>query len=260
MEIAAYIAEDLQLYIGDGVALLVYLFVGVRLHALSVRGGQGPDRLLSACFLLWAFSYAIYDIPDVLFYRGAQFPALLTFISLFTLYLGSAAFTLFTCAVFRKRERWAHWLVAGTLGCMIVGLSGSAWVGDWGGERPLSNPWWWVAHVGAASPYFWMGAEGFNQYVKARQRKRLGLCSALVCNRFLLWGLAGSLWAVLEFIDVAQHIVFERTGQWSTALSTLVGWNEFIPGVLIGLAFFPPAFYRRWVEGRASDGDEPLPE
>ena len=38
------------------------------------------------------------------------------------------------------------------------------------------------------------------------------------------------------------------------------GWNEFIPGVLIGLVFFPPAFYRRWVERRASDGDEPLPE
>ena len=238
-------------YIGEGVAGLVYLLVGIRLYALSVRNAQIPERLLSVSFLFWALSYAIYDIPYLLFYRGAQLPALFAFGSLFTLYLGTGIFALFTRAVFRSQERWALWLVAGTLGCLIVGLTGSVWVGDWGGDSPLSNPWSWVARVGTASPLFWMGAEGLTQFVRARRRRRLGLCTPLVCNHFLLWGLAGSLWAILEFVDVAQYIAYERTGHWSDTLSVLLGWHEFVPGVLIWFVFFPPVFYQRWINGNA---------
>jgi hypothetical protein len=247
VEFSAYIEER----IGEIFAGFVYLFVGVRLYALSRRNGQIPDRLLSASFLLWAVSYAVYDIPELISYREVSLPAVFTFSSLFTLYLGTATFALFTRAVFRSRERWASGLVACTFGCLIVGLTGSVWVGDWGGEAPLSNPWWWVARVGTALPLCWMGVEGVTQYVKARQRRRLDLCAPLVCNRYLLWGLAGGLWAILEFIDVAQYIAYERTGHWSHSLIALVSWYEFVPGLLIGLVFFPPAFYQRWITGTA---------
>jgi hypothetical protein len=202
-------------------------------------------------FLLWAFSYSLYNVADLLFYHGAEHPFPVAFVSLLALHLGTATLGLFTRAVFRSRERWALWLVAGIFGCLIVGLTGSVWVGDWRGEQPLSNPWWWVTRVGVAVPVFWMGAEGLTQFGKARQRQRLGLCTPMVSNRYLLWGLAGALWAILDIVDWVDFIVYELTGQWSDVLYVIVCWLEIAPGLLVALVFFPPAFYRRWVNSAA---------
>ncbi len=242
---------DYAYYTGEGIAGLVHLIVGVRLFALSVRNAQTPDRLLSVTFLLWALNYLLYDIPSLFFYGEAVLPPLFAFGSAVTLYLGTITFAIFTRAVFRNQERWAVWLVAGTVGCLIVGAAGSVWVGDWGGDYPLSHPWWWVTRVGRAAPLAWMAAEGLAQYVKARQRRQLGLCAPQVCNRYLLWGLAGALWVTLEFVEVADYIVYQSTGQYSDSLFVLVGWLEAVPGGIIWLVFFPPAFYRRWVERAA---------
>ena len=237
-------------YIGEGIAGLVFLVVGLRLYSLSLRSDEISDRLLSTSFLLWTLGYAAYDIPYLLFYRdAAEFPALFAFSSLFAFYLGSAALTLFNRTVFRSQERWALWLVSITFGCLILGVTGSIWVGDWAGESPLTNPWWWVTRVGSAIPLCWMSVEGLTQYVKARKRLRVGLCEPLVCNRYLLWGLAGSFWVLLELIDIVDYIAFESTGQPSATINVLLGWHEFIPGVLVGLVFFPPAIYRSWIEG-----------
>jgi hypothetical protein len=214
-----------------------------------MRSGQTSDYLLSACFLSWTLNYALYNIPYLFFYRGEQLPPWFALGSVYSVYLGAAALALFTRVVFRSRERWARWLVAGTLGCLIVGMAGSIGVGDPGLERPLSNPWWWVTRVGSLVALGWMGAEAFAEYRKARQRRRLGLCAPLVCNRYLLWGLASAFWVILEFADIADYLVYEHTGQWADAMWLIMGWLEVIPGVLIGLAFFPPAVYRRWIEG-----------
>ena len=234
-------------YIGDISAGLVYLIVGVRLFALSVRSAQTSDRLLSVTFLFWALSYFLYYIPSLFFYGEALIPPLFAFGSAFTLYLGTITFAIFTRAVFRNQERWAVWLVAGTVGCLIVGAAGSVWVGDWGGDYPLSHPWWWVTRLGRAAPLAWMAAEGLAQYVKARRRRQLGLCAPQVCNRYLLWGLAGALWVILKLVSGAEYIVYESTGQWSDSLSLLSGSLEVIPCGIIWLVFFPPAFYRNWI-------------
>jgi len=238
-------------YIGYSIAGLVHLIVGVRLFALSARSAQTPDRLLSVAFLFWALSYLLFGVPYAHFLDEALIPPLFLFSSMFTLYLATIIFTFFTRAVFRNQERWALWLVVGIVGCLIVGVAGSVWVGDWGGEHPLSNPWWWVTRVGSAAPYVWMGAEGLAQHVKARRRLRLGLCDPLACNRFLLWGLAGALWLILEVVEGADYIVYESTGQWSDSLSVLGGSLDVIPSGIIWLVFFPPAFYRRWIQGSA---------
>ena len=242
-------------YIGYGFAGLVYLIVGVRLYALSVRNAQTPDLLLSVTFVFWALSYFLYDIPYAIFLDEALIPPLFSFSSMFTLHLGTITFALFTRAVFRNQERWALWLAVGMIGCLVVGVTGSVWVGDWDGEYPLSNPWWWVTHVGSAAPYAWMAAEGLAQYVKARRRRQLGLCAPQLCNRYLLWGLAGALWVVLELVSGAEYIVYESTGQWSDSLSLLSGSLEAIPGGIIWLVFFPPTFYRNWIYRIATVAD-----
>ncbi len=246
---------DYAYYIAYSFAGLVYLIVGVRLFALSVRNAQTPERLLSVTFLFWAFNYFLYDIPSLIFYGEALLPPLFSISSALTLYLGTITFAVFTRAVFRNQERWALWLVASMVGCLLVGVAGSVWVGDWGGEYPLSHPWWWVARVGSAAPSVWMAAEGFTQYNKARRRQQLGLCAPQLCNRYLLWGLAGALWVILEFVEVADYIVYQSTGQYSDSLFVLVGWLEAVPGGMIWLVFFPPTFYRNWINNRATVAD-----
>jgi hypothetical protein len=239
-------------YIGEIFAGLVYLVVGIRLYALSVRNAQIPDRLLGVTFLFWALNYFLYDIPVLFFYGEAQLPPLFSIGSACTLYLANITFAVFTRAVFRGQERWALWLVAGIVGCLIIGVAGSVWVGDWSGEYPLSHPWWWLARVGSAAPSVWMAAEGFTQYSKARRRRRLGLCAPQLCNRYLLWGLAGALWLFLEVVDGAQYIAYQSTGQWSDSLTVLVACFEIAPAGIIGLVFFPPTFYQNWINNRAT--------
>jgi hypothetical protein len=239
-------------HFGFCVATVVHLIVGIRLFALSTRNGQSADRILSLAFLLWTLSYLIYGVPWAILGDEELIGPPYLLGSLIALYLANITFTFFTRAVFRSQEQWASWLVAGMVGCLVVGVAGSVWVGDMGSEQPLSNPWWWVARVGSAAPYAWMGAEGFTQYVKARRRRQLGLCPPRVCNRYLLWGLAGGLWLLMDLVEGAEYMVYEATGRWSEPLSVLEGLFEAVPSGMIWLVFFPPVFYLNWIGSTAT--------
>jgi hypothetical protein len=96
-----------------------------------------------------------------------------------------------------------------------------------------------------------MGVVGLTQYASARKRLELGLCAPLTCHHFLLWGLAGALWAVLEIVIVVQDFIYLSAGDWSGALGIVNGLFEIAPIGMIWLAFFAPAGYRRWIEGAA---------
>jgi hypothetical protein len=100
-----------------------------------------------------------------------------------------------------------------------------------------------------------MGAEGFAQYFKLRRRLKLGFCEPMACNRFLLWGVAGSLWVILEAVLTARDFAHALTGQWSILLDFGVAAFEVVPVAVIGFVFFPPEFYCRWVEGSGKPAD-----
>jgi hypothetical protein len=235
-------------YLGEVIAGLVFFIAGVRLLRLAVQTGRAPERFLSASFLLWGLGYALYDLPYALTdddaVRMRFFLA-----SRVAIDAGTIAFALFTQRVFRSREHWATWLVAGTAVCLIAGVAGSLWVGDWEGIRPLSNPWYWPERLAGTAPLAWMAIEGFLHYAKARSRRRLGLCDPLVCNRFLLWGVSGVLWVMLELVIFPQEIGYEATREFSAVLGVLSGSLEVIPVALLWITFFPPACYRSWVAG-----------
>jgi hypothetical protein len=237
--------------IGEIVAGFVYLLMGAQLYQLSRQSRQIPDRLLSVTLLSWGLSYLVYDTFVIFADRGAQPPPWISFASVFVMYLGSIAFAFFTRSVFRRRETWARWLVAAISIGLVAGLAGSLFLGDWTGGDPIGNPWYWPKWACGAAPLVWMGAEGFSHYAKARQRRRLGLCEPLDCNRYLLWGLAGVLWAVLEFVVIGQDVVYQRTGAWSGSVGLAVCWLEIVPVVLIWLVFCPPVTYRRWINPNA---------
>ena len=69
---------------------------------------------------------------------------------------------------------------------------------------------------------------------------------------FLLWGVSGALWVLLELVIFPQEIGYEATQEFSATLGILSGSLEVVPVALIWIAFFPPAFYRNWVERGAT--------
>jgi hypothetical protein len=79
----------------------------------------------------------------------------------------------------------------------------------------------------------------------------LGLCEPIVAHRYLLWGIAGVFWTLLDFVVVGHFIEFWATGSWSTTLDILVGFCEIAALAMIWLAFFAPARYERKISGSA---------
>jgi hypothetical protein len=252
MEHAASYVEYNAVY-GEMFAGVACLLIGVRLYRLANRTGATPERLLSAAFLLSALAYLLYDLPYLMLNEGSDLLGF-SFASRIGFLAETILIAVFTRKVFRPGEAWAGWLVAAVVACILVGLGGSLTQGYWELGYPFSNPWYWPESLGVVIPMAWMGAEGLSQYRTTRQRRRLGLCEPSVCHRFLLWGLAGSLWLLLELLIVFQEIDYELTGQWSTAPDLLAGALEIAPIVFVWLAFFPPAFYRHWIEGTPAYG------
>ena len=237
-------------YIGGAIAGLAFLIAGVRLYRLSMRTGEAPERLMSVTFLVWSLSYLCWQIPIAV--ETGSLAAPLFFVGRITEDIGSVSFALFLQVVFRSQERWATWLVVGAVSCLVVGVGGSVWVGDWEAILPLSNPWWWFEIVAFVAVFAWAGVEGFLQHRKARQRLRLGLSDPSVCNQSLLWGLAGLTWVVYQGVSIAQQVEYEITQVWSGSMDAVMGALELSAIALIWLVFFPPSIYQRWIDRDSS--------
>jgi hypothetical protein len=235
-------------YIMEAIAGVIFLIVGVRLFLLSRRTGQAPEYFISLTFLSWGLGYALYDIPYAFIEGEESIAPYFSYPSMLLFNLGTISFALFTKVVFRKKQRWASWLVGAIVVCLVLGAVGSAWVGDWEQVDPIANFGYWPQLVGGLAPTFWMGAEGLAAYANARKRRKIGLCAPLTCHHFLLWGLAGSLWASLEIVVVAQDFIYLSAGEWSDVLGFVNGLLEIVPIGMMWLVFFPPAVYRRLIE------------
>jgi len=238
-------------YIMDAIAGVIFLLVGVRLYSLSRQARQSPEYFIALTFLLWALGYALFDIPYAFTEGDESIAPHFAYTSLLAFNLGNITLALFTRNVFRKKQRWSFWLVAAIAVCLVLGAAGSAWVGDWEQADPFANPGYWPQTAGAVVPAIWMGVEGLTHYANARKRRKIGLCAPLACHHFLLWGLAGALWAILEIVIVVQDFIYLSAGDWSGALGIVNGLFEIAPIGMIWLGFFAPSGYRRWIEGAA---------
>ena len=235
----------------EAIAGVVSLVVGVRLYALSRRTGHAPEYFIALTFLFWALGYALYDIPYAFTEGDEPIAPYFDYTSLLAFNLGNFSLAMFTRGVFRQEQRWAGWLVVGIAICLVLGSAGTAWVGDWQQVDPVANPGYWPQAVGGFAPALWMGAEGLAHYASARKRLKVGLCAPLTCHNFLLWGLAGTLWSLLEIVIAAQDFIYLSAGAWSGVLGIANGLLEIVPIAIMWLVFFPPAAYRRWIEGPA---------
>jgi hypothetical protein len=233
-------------YIGGIVVGFGYLIAGVRLYRLSLQTHKLPERILAATLLLWGLAYACWQLPFVINDESAFQPLYIA--GRFLTDAGTIASVLFLRLVFRPGSLFATALVAGITIGLVLGVAGSAWVGDWESIYPLRNPWWWVEWGAVLVSMAWMGIEGLHHYAMSKLRRKLGLCTALTCNRYLLWGLTGTIWAIYELVYAIQQIEFDATGSYSGSFDVVASTLEIIPIVCIWLVFFPPDIYRRWIE------------
>jgi hypothetical protein len=232
-------------YIGGVIVCVGYLIAGARLWRLSVRTRQKPERLMSLSLLLWGIAYVGWQLPLILSDESLLRP--LYFSARILTNAGTVASALFLRLVFRPDSQSAAVLVWIITVSVILGLTGSAWVGDWEALFPLRNLWWWLEWAAVIVSMAWIAIEGFHHYGKARLRHHLGLCDVMVCNRYLLWGFTGVGWAIYEVVYALQQIEFEVTGSYSATMDAVASTLELIPIGCIWLVFFPPNAYQRWI-------------
>jgi len=232
-------------YIGGVIVCLGYLIAAARLGRLSLKTGEKPERLLAITFLFWGVAYVGWQLPIVLSDDALVLP--LYFSARILTDIGTVLSVFFLRLVFRPGSALATAMVIGITVSVVVGVAGSAWVGDWEALYPLKNLWWWLEWGAVILSMGWMALEGFHHYGMAKMRQRLGLCDALTCNRYLLWGFIGLIWSFYELSYAIQQIEFEVTGLYSTQLDAFASSLEMIPIVLVWFVFFPPAIYQRWI-------------
>ncbi len=232
-------------FLSEFAAGIIYLLAGVRLVSLGIRTGETPERLLGASFISYGVSGILYAIAAfeslTAFWTPLNFAARVAYLP--TPLLVAA----FTARVFRPDGRWARWLVRGVAVLVVAGVGGSALKGDWEGFS-LSNGWFWLEWVGYTLPFVWAAAEAFHQYLPARRRVSVGLCEPSVCNRMFLWSLFGLIQVLSSFVVIGQYAAYERENIFSSTWDFLYGGTILTALVVMWFAFFPPAFYRRWIE------------
>jgi hypothetical protein len=231
-------------YIGSAISGVLYLILGARLVRLAIREKSTCEWLVGITFLVWALSYICW-VGSMILQGQPELQSQLLIASRIATNIGGITFALFPYLAFRRGANWARWLVGAIIACLIVGTVGSVWVGDPEGVFPLSNIWWWPEWLGEISSGIWIGVEGFNHYGTSKARVRLGLCEPIVSHRFLLWGIAGICWTLLDFVVIGQYIDYWATQTWSGPLDIAVGLLEIVALTALWIAYFTPATYLR---------------
>jgi hypothetical protein len=215
----------------------------VRLARLAGRSGETPERLLGALFLVTGVSYFVYWIPLEAWLEPLAFAGRILYLP------APVILAVFTRRVFRPEAAFAARLVQATALLLIVGVTGSTLSGDPEGFS-LTNPWFWPEWVGYTLPFGWAGGEALQRYGRARRQLRLGLCEPDVCNRFLLWGLFGALQVIASLALIGEYTSYASQGEFTWTWDLTLGAIEVGSLVPMGLAFFPPEAYRRWIDAR----------
>lgn len=249
----------MQAYAFQLVAAAVFLWVGVRLVRLSRHTGESPEKLLGLHFFCSGLAYLAWVIPTLFQLEEAKSRIDLTLwfdIVPWAIYdLGIVPLLLFARLVFRPDATWGKWLVAT---CTLMLLSATTmWFAQ---QQPgvyfysVESPWYWCNLFGYAIPYVWLAIEAFLAHSAARRRARIGLCSRVVVNRYLLFGFYGVDQVALCVADLLQTM--EVTGGGDGVVSPLfdfaIGSIEVAGVAILFFVFFPPKFYREWLEGQQS--------
>lgn len=231
--------------LGYGWFILTCLVVGVRVLRLALRTHQLPEWALGTVLLFSGgigypllFVQSLAVIPDEL--RGVTFGA-----GLMALNVGSVALYLFNWRVFRQDSVLAALLFAGGLFVIAWSFAAESFTTGFANGRILL--WYALGTAARAIPFGWAALESLRQYFRLRRALHFGLADAMVVDRFRLWGLGAAAVFASFAIVFTSGVIGDPTRHPPAVVAAAACLG--IPAALaLGLAFHPPAFYRRRFE------------
>jgi hypothetical protein len=169
---------------------------------------------------------------------------------------GAIALWCFTWRVFRPGARWAAALFAAACAAVVSGFVGEAVTGDFATNR-FASVWSWVGLSGRSLAYLWAGIESLRYHRLMQRRLRLELADNLLVNRFLLWGIGAlAAWGIygVVLVNIATGTADEAdAGVFHSTIPALItSALGCASGAAMGLAFFAPRAYHRWIQAKHS--------
>jgi hypothetical protein len=227
---------------------LVAAAVAARLLGLAVRTRKAPELLLGLSMFLPLAGYSIMVTSAVA--RGGQPTTFAVELGGLVVDTGFLTVAAFVWRVFRPGEAWAR-AFAVLLGAFALGMPVVNHFVPWSNGLPSAL---WPRAVLRTLCYGWAAVEALRYAGLMRKRVRFGLAEPVVADRFGLWGF-GYLFAALMVDGLtaggALHVTKSRLADAFLVSGAALG----VPAMLaMGLSFFPPDAYVRYVERRLGAG------
>jgi hypothetical protein len=221
--------------------------VGFRLLRLAARTHRAPELAMGLAFVLSAaVGFPLFTVALLLKQAGtaaATVHGIESTGALFT-YAGYLSLAIGNWRIFRADRRWplAAIVALATATCSVATVVVVLRDARPGQPRELTI---WAGVAIGLVVFAWSSAESLLLHRRLRRRLRLGLVEPEVVNRVLLWGV-GSLAAVgMTAHGLALRILLGPGDAISDGQRLVASGLGLVAAVAIGLAFFPPAAYRR---------------
>jgi hypothetical protein len=234
-------------YFASVAASAFYLIASMRLLRLHRRTGEHPELLLGLYFALSGLYYLGFNIPSL--FQFDAWPPQAEVVVDWIYILGVFPYLLFIRSAFRPNAAWAGWLVGICSVALLVGTLVPTWSGNV--DYSLRSPWFITQWFGYTAPCVWLGCEALLYRQSATKRARIGICSPIVANRYLLIALFGAFQLFACVTDLALANELDGNQTISLITDALLGGAEIASVAVLWLAFFPPHFYTNWITGRA---------
>ena len=238
--------QELFATVAVAVFISASIAVGLRLLHLHRRTGDTPELLLGLMLLIVSgFGYPAAIAAQL---AGPAAVRPLIIVSNVAMNAGTALLFVFTWRVFRSEDRWAR----GLAGVGVIALCANT---AWRLFDVLSRADVRVDDraIGALFllllAYLWAAWESLRSYGMMRKRMRIGLGDAVVCDRFMLFGmmaLSAIAGILVNGIAMLMNVEIMHT-PWIQFVGSITG---LVQAAVLVLTFAPPRSYLDWVRAR----------
>lgn len=232
------------------ISLIASLVLGIRLLRLASRTHGIPELAMGAGFVLGGFlglMLILIGNPAAQTAMGSETSELLFRTGMTLLAVGVSCTYVFVWQTFRRDSALARVLSLFGIGCIFVSL----WpIWSMPVEAALTTPMYFAGDFVRGLGMFWGCVEALGYHTVMRRRLKLGLASALVTNRFLLWGIAMA--AGVGTMVTSTFMTATGTTDPNAGPYLVIAILATVSPAAQWLAFFPPRWYGAWIERRAA--------
>lgn len=238
-------------FISSLLLIAVCTVIGVRLVALARRSRGLPELLIGGAFLLAGFFGIGFALLRAILPVPGEARIALAAISALGMHCGVFCIAAFTWRVFRPADL-AGKLVFGVLATLLLASLASGLAGVDANRASNGVDALWSLTV-CAVVYLWAAFESARYALLIRRRVRIGLGDPFVAVQMACWSLAS-----LSIASGWLHqVALSLAGAESTIGSYWTTLCVFVCAIAYWLAFFPPAWFRRWASAGSPSAAAP---